>query len=149
IFIIPEILALYLQFDSQPQKIVFEQKNVSGIRFFFWDSQFGRFFNFGPIQKTVGTPLFFVQTFFWAFFPWCIIFIVSVYQACKNFKKETFSNKNNFLYLMTSFAITFVLFSATNFRLDHYTNIIFPFAAIICAQFLFNLIQEKQFYPRM
>ncbi len=49
IFILPELYALYLQFDLHPEKIVFGKTNVSGLRFFFWDSQFGRFFNNGPI----------------------------------------------------------------------------------------------------
>ena len=68
IFILPEIWALYLQFDLHPEKVIFGQKNVSGVRFFFWDSQFGRFFNTGPI-KGHGDPTFFIHTTLWAFYP--------------------------------------------------------------------------------
>lgn len=57
IFISPELICLYIQFDSHPEKIVFGNTHVSGIRFFFWDSQFGRFFNTGPI-KGKGDPFF-------------------------------------------------------------------------------------------
>ena len=35
--------------------------SVSGIRFFFWDSQFGRFFNTGPIKGS-GDPFFYFHT---------------------------------------------------------------------------------------
>src|SRR5215831_19145942 len=52
IFILPELYCLYVQFDLHPEKIVFGKTNVSGINFFFWDSQFGRFFNTGPIKGT-------------------------------------------------------------------------------------------------
>lgn len=67
IFITPELYSLYIQFDLQPEKIVFGKTNVSGLRFFFWDSQFGRFFNTGPI-KGQGDPAFFLHTTLWAFF---------------------------------------------------------------------------------
>src|SRR5690606_40111027 len=69
---IPELITLYIQFDLHPEKTVFGQKNVSGLKFFFWDSQFGRFFNTGPI-KGKGDPLFFVHTFFWASLPWSVL----------------------------------------------------------------------------
>ncbi|MBS1567068.1 MAG: glycosyltransferase family 39 protein, partial [Bacteroidetes bacterium] len=41
IFILPELYCLYVQFDTQPQKLVFGRTGVSGLRFCFWDSQFG------------------------------------------------------------------------------------------------------------
>ena len=48
VFITPELYSLYTQFDLHPEKIVFNRTGVSGLKFFFWDSQFGRFFNNGP-----------------------------------------------------------------------------------------------------
>ena len=41
-------------------------------------------------------------------------------------------------YLCGSFFPTFILFSVTKFQLDHYTNIIMPFAAILCARWLYK-----------
>ena len=61
VFIAPELYCLYQQFDLHPEKLVFEKHNVSGIKFFFWDSQFGRFFNTGPIQGS-GDIFFFVHS---------------------------------------------------------------------------------------
>jgi 4-amino-4-deoxy-L-arabinose transferase-like glycosyltransferase len=66
IFILPELYCLYVQFDLHPEKIVYGQTNVSGLRFFFWDSQFGRFFNTGPIKGS-GDPSFFLHTLLWAY----------------------------------------------------------------------------------
>jgi len=43
VFILPECYALYIQFDLHPEKVVFGQRGVSGIKWFLWDSQFGRF----------------------------------------------------------------------------------------------------------
>ena len=138
---VPEVYALYIQFDSHPEKIVFAHTHVSGIRWFFWDSQFGRFFSTGPITVNHVQDfhyLFFIHTFLWAFLPWSIIFLFAVWVNIRglrgNFSKV---QKIHTWYLIGSFLPTFVLFSCTKFQLDHYTNIIMPFAAIICANWFF------------
>jgi 4-amino-4-deoxy-L-arabinose transferase-like glycosyltransferase len=68
IFIIPELYCLYVQFDLHPEKNIFGHTGVSGIRFFFWDSQFGRFLNTGPIKGS-GDPFFYFHTLLWLFYP--------------------------------------------------------------------------------
>lgn len=146
VFVIPELVALYAQFDLHPEKVVFGRTHVSGIRWFFWDSQFGRFFNTGPIMSTSPPPLhwlFFVHTFLWAFLPWWPIFFVGVWMMLKAIFDRNGKNKEVFIYLLASFFITFILFSATTFQVDHYTNIIFPFASIICAIWLFEAKLNK------
>lgn len=142
IFILPELAALYLQFDIHPDKVVFGHTHVSGIIWYFWGSQFGRFFNSGPIVNTQGNPLFFVHTYLWAFLPWSLIFIGSIYNLIKSWRSaiadnEHIGGRRKAVYLLASFWITFIMFSATKFQLDHYTNIIMPFAAIICARYLY------------
>ena len=77
LMITPELYCLYVQFDLHPEKLVFERTGVSGIRFFFWDSQFGRFFNSGPI-KGQGDPSFFLHTILWAFLPWSVFLYIAV-----------------------------------------------------------------------
>jgi 4-amino-4-deoxy-L-arabinose transferase-like glycosyltransferase len=139
IFIIPEIYCLYYQFDIHPEKIVFDHTNVSGIKFFFWDSQFGRFFNSGPIKGN-GDPLFFVHTTLWAFLPWSLLFFVSIYRfintGIKNPKAQEW-------YCISAALLTFLLFSASKFQLPHYMNIVFPFFAIITAQYLYGVQLPK------
>lgn len=136
VFILPELTCLYLQFDAQPATMVFGKNNISGLEWYFWGSQFGRFFNSGPIVNTHGNPLFFVHTYLWAFLPWSLVFIVASYAGIRFFKSNTDINKAKLVYLFSSFWLTFVMFSATKFQLDHYTNIIMPFAAILCASYL-------------
>ena len=139
IFILPELLSLYWQFDAHPEKFIYGHNHVSGIRWFFWDSQFGRFFNSGPIVNKHGNPLFFVHTLLWAFLPWSLLFLGAIITNCRQFNALTKINKINILYLLGSFLPTFILFSATKFQLDHYTNILIPFIAIFLASYLFNL----------
>ncbi|HMT02242.1 MAG TPA: glycosyltransferase family 39 protein [Burkholderiales bacterium] len=144
IFILPEVISLYYQCDAHPEKEIFGQFGVSGIKFFFCDSQFGRFFDFGPIVKhstSIAHYFFFMHTFLWAFLPWWPIFFVAIWSIFKDFRVATDPMENNqykYIYLLGSFFPTFILFSCSSFQLDHYTNIIFPFAAIICANWIEN-----------
>ncbi|HEY8897202.1 MAG TPA: glycosyltransferase family 39 protein [Niastella sp.] len=136
LFIMPELMSLYLQFDKHPEKLVFGQHHVSGIRFFFWDSQFGRFFNTGPIKGT-GDKLFYVHTLLWAFLPWSVILFVLVGSYLKNYK-TAFLTTNNFI--CSGIAVTgFLVFSLSRFQLPHYLNILYPFFAIMVANRLHNL----------
>ncbi|WP_374949414.1 ArnT family glycosyltransferase [Mucilaginibacter sp.] len=139
LFVLPEIYCLYRQFDAHPEKVVFGRTNVSGIRFFFWDSQFGRFFNTGPI-KGHGDPSFFIHTTLWAFLPWSLILFAAIY----HFIKTGINNvKAREWFCISGALLTFVLFSASKFQLPHYLNIVFPFFAIITAQYLSSLRSVK------
>lgn len=135
LFILPELYCLYQQFDLHPEKTVFGHQGVSGIRFFFWDSQFGRFFNSGPI-KGHGDPSFFVHTTLWAFLPWSLLLFAGVFQFIKTNRKNVQSAE---WYCICGFALTFLIFSASKFQLPFYTNIIFPFYAIITARYLYSV----------
>ena len=141
LFLAPEIYALFWQFDSHPDKVVFGQTGVSGIRFFLWDSQFGRFFNSGPIRNVEGNPWYFVHVFLWAFLPWVATFGMALVQGLRGFGQRSAPERAAFVYLCASFFVTFALFSATAFQLDYYTVIVYPFAAIVCADFLHSRLQ--------
>lgn len=139
VFIIPELYALYSQFDMYPEKVVFDRQQVSGIRFFFWDSQFGRFFNTGPI-KGKGDVFFFLHTILWAFLPWSILFYIAVIGSWKRWRKN--KEKSPILIVSISALIAFLLFSLSKFQLPHYVIIIFPHFAIITASYLKHI--DKQ-----
>ena len=141
IFILPELWCLYVQFDAHPEKVIFGQTNVSGLKFFFWDSQFGRFFNIGPIKKSNGDPSFFLHTTLWAFLPWSILFYVAVVQF---FRKSIKSVEKEWLCLCGA-GLTFLIFSASKFQLPHYITIIFPFFSILTAQYICGIKSERSF----
>jgi 4-amino-4-deoxy-L-arabinose transferase-like glycosyltransferase len=139
ICILPELYCLYEQFDAHPEKTVFDKQNVSGIKFFFWDSQFGRFFNTGPIKGN-GDPTFFIHTTLWAFLPWSLILFAGIYQLIKKGIKNVQAPE---WYCICGSLLTFLLFSASKFQLPHYLNIVFPFFAIITAQYLYKVKLAK------
>ncbi|QJD78662.1 ArnT family glycosyltransferase [Spirosoma rhododendri] len=136
LFAAPELYCLYVQFDQHPETVVFGRTNVSGIRFFFWDSQFGRFFNTGPI-KGDGDKFFFLHTLLWAFLPWSLPLYVSVGQAIGRLVRRQRALPE--YVSLGSGLLMFVVFSLSRFQLPHYLNILFPFYAVLTAQFLVNL----------
>ena len=140
IFILPELYSLYTQFDMHPEKIVFGKTNVSGLRFFFWDSQFGRFFNNGPIKGS-GNPTFFLHTTLWAFLPWSILLLLALLNLIT--RKKTLP-KSNYRWIIGGGALTtFLIFSLSKFQLPHYIVIIFPHLSMITANYLVEDASEK------
>jgi 4-amino-4-deoxy-L-arabinose transferase-like glycosyltransferase len=141
--VLPELWALYRQFDMHPEKTIFNQTGVSGIRFFLWDSQFGRFFNVGPITNTGGNKLFFVLVFLWAFLPWVAAFVMACGSVLKHFSTQEDIPRSQHVYVLSSFFISFLMFSLTGFQLDYYTVIVYPFAAILIAPVLLASLADK------
>jgi 4-amino-4-deoxy-L-arabinose transferase-like glycosyltransferase len=138
LFILPELYCLYTQFDLHPEKIVFGHTGVSGIRFFFWDSQFGRFFNNGPIHGQ-GDPFFFLHTTAWAFLPWALLLYIAVVQL---FRRKEKGVKERWV-IWGSAGISFLLFSLSRFQLPHYIVIVFPHFAMITAAYLMAIRSQK------
>ncbi|MFC2111993.1 ArnT family glycosyltransferase [Bacteroidota bacterium] len=133
LFISPELYSLYQQFDIHPEKVVFGRTGVSGIRFFLWDSQVGRFFNTGPIKGN-GDPFFFLHTLLWAFLPWAILMYYSLFRKIRDNLPKLRSHQE--FYTLAGALFTLLVFSFSRFQLPHYSNILFPLLAIITADFV-------------
>ena len=140
IFIIPELYCLYVQFDLHPEIRVFNRTGVSGIRFFFWESQFGRFLNTGPIQGD-GNPLFYTHTLLWAFLPWPVIAVLTLVFGLN--KKNIQTDDTDYV-CSTIFITGFLLFSFSKFQLPHYLNILYPFLSVMVANYLIHLHNRLQ-----
>lgn len=142
IFTLPEFYALYIQFDLHPEKIVFGRQHVSGIKWFLWDSQFGRFVNNGPIsRKAGGSIFFFLHTLLWAFAPWCLLFY---YAPFKNIKAIIKKVKPAEYYSLGGGLVLLLLFSLSRFQLPFYTNTVFPVFAIVTAPILVNQLNAAE-----
>ena len=139
IFILPELYALYSQFDLHPEKTVFGKTNVSGLRFFFWDSQFGRFFNSGPITGK-GDLSFFLHTSLWAFIPWSIVLLLAVINTFARIRSTVINQR---WIIGGSVLISFLMFSVSKFQLPHYIVILFPHFAMMTAGWLVEKASEK------
>lgn len=131
----PELIALHIQFDLHPGGGVLPA-GTSAFRFFFWDSQFGRFFNTGPIQNHGGYPLFFVLVFLYGFLPWTFVALAAVRTQAGRWRASAPAERESFVFLGSLFLCSFVMFSATKFQMSYYIDILLPFAAILCARYL-------------
>jgi len=135
IFTFPVMLAYYLQFDSHPEMtfnlfLLGEQTQVSGVKFFLWDSQFGRFFNNGPITiQQESSSLFFLHSTLWAFWPWALVWFVVLFFLFKEIK----TINESFVILLWASLPLLLLFSLSQFQLPHYIVPLFPFWAILIA----------------
>jgi 4-amino-4-deoxy-L-arabinose transferase-like glycosyltransferase len=142
VFILPEVYAVYVQFDKHPEKVVFgSQTGVSGVRWFLWDSQFSRFVNNGPITRPKGDVFYYVHTLLWAYAPWCLLFyFVFAKRIIAIVKRKKIQE-----YVTISAIVPMLLFfSLSKFQLNFYTNILFPFFSILVASAFSK--GEKAFY---
>ncbi len=140
VFILPEIYSLYIQFDAQPQNSVIGSQHISGIHWFLWDSQFGRFINSGPITRPQGSKLFYVHTLIWAFAPW---FFMLIYAVFITLKKAWQKQHQPEYYSICGALSMWLIFSLSGFQLPFYTNIIFPFFAIFTAAVWVEVVSRK------
>ena len=141
IFTMPTLYSYYVQFDMHPEKVIFGKTGVSGISFFFWDSQWGRFTNTGPIQGA-GDPTFFLHTLLWAFAPWAFLAYFALYNKTKKLIKST-NKRENYTYF--GFIVIFLIFSASKFQLPHYLVPIFPMLAILTTDTLISFGKNQKF----
>ncbi len=120
--------------------MVFGTHHISGIKWFLWDSQFGRFVNNGPIsRKASGSIFFYLHTLLWAFAPWCLLFYYAVF---KNVKEIYQHKKLTEYYALSGGILLCLLFSLSRFQLPFYTNAVFPLFAIITAPFCYKQLSR-------
>jgi hypothetical protein len=70
------------------------------------------------------------------------VFIAAMFAGVRKFAQRAVVESAGYVFLCGAFFVTFALFSATSFQLDHYTVILFPFAAILCGKFLSDRLQH-------
>ncbi|MDN5288212.1 MAG: glycosyl transferase [Mucilaginibacter sp.] len=141
IFTLPEIYTLYIQFDLHPEKTVFNRTGISGIHWFLWDSQFGRFNNNSYITNSHGSIFFFLHTLLWAFAPWMLLFYYAIFRYIRNVVKGV---KLPEYVTISGSVVMLLIFSISKFQLPFYTNILFPFFAIITAVFVREVISSNK-----
>jgi len=141
IFTAPTLISYYLQFDMHPEKEIFGETGISGIRFFLWDSQWGRFTNTGPI-KGEGDLFFYFHTMLWAFAPWALLAYSGIYLRIKELLSRKNKTEN---FTIFGFLFTFLVFSISSFQLPHYLNQLFPFLSIISAWAILVMARKYRF----
>jgi len=147
ILLFPMCYGLYTQFDLHPEKTVYGLKGPSGLRFFFWTQSFGRITGENYWSNDSGY-FFFTHSILWDFQPWIFLFTPALFLKVKNFVKVVqgkIAASGEFITL-GGFVLIFIALSLSHYKLPHYIFVILPFAAILTANFIYQLsdqVREK------
>ncbi len=136
VLLAPMSWGLYQQFDAHPDKSVpiavgegvEYQRNVSGLKFYYWTQSFGRITGENSWKNEAG-PFFFVENFLWAFLPWALIFILAFVRRAASILKRSKVEWLSF----GGFLLPFLILSMSGYKLPHYIFVLFPLAAILTA----------------
>lgn len=151
ILLSPMVYGLYTQFDQHPEKeILFmsdagnrTETNVSGVKFYFWTQSFGRITG-ENVWKDGSPPTYFIDTFLWAFLPWSALAVWAILWRLSNTIVDVVKRKKKQEWLtLGGFLLPFIAFSMSSYKLPHYIFVLFPFAAIITAEFVLRVLKEK------
>lgn len=142
--LLPMCYGLYHQFDLHPEKEVYGLKGPSGLKFFFWTQSFGRITGESSWSNNSGY-FFFLHSILWDLQPWILLFILGMIRKVRLFLKDAFSkvpSQREYITL-SAFVLIFFALSLSSYKLPHYIFVIFPFAAIITADFINSLTDRK------
>ncbi len=136
----PMLYGLYHQFDIQPEKCVNGKQGVSGIRFYFWEQSFGRITGENVWKNDTG-PFFFVHNLAWSFMPWSVLIFGAFFRLLLSLKSlNSFRVSRSEWISWGGFLLPFMALSMSKYKLPHYIYVTFPFAAIICADYFYNVL---------
>jgi len=137
VFIFPVVYCYYLQYNLHPETVVRGKNNINGVKFVLLNQSIDRFrgeMGYSPKKDY----LFFIRSLIWAFLPWSILTIISVFYRTKSF----FKGKVEWLTTGT-FWVMFLVVTTSDFRLPHYLNVIFPVTAVMTATYLLSRQDKK------
>jgi len=141
----PMLYAYYLQFDLYPEKLVYGQKNVSGIKFIFWDQSFSRLTGEG-FNSNNTDYLFFFHTLLWAFLPWALITYIAIFDRSKELIKIKFKYKKGIEFLTVGgFWLVMIIINLSKSKLPHYMNSLFPVLSVLLSGYLVYLYEASKF----
>ena len=140
----PILYAYYHQFDVYPDKLVHGQKNVSGIKFIFWDQSFNRLTGDG-FNANNTDYIFFFHTLLWAFLPWAMICYIAIFERTKEFITIRFKYKKELEFLtIGGFWLVMIIINLSKSKLPHYMNSLFPLLAVMLSGYLVTLSENSE-----
>jgi 4-amino-4-deoxy-L-arabinose transferase-like glycosyltransferase len=139
ILLVPMCYGLYIQYDLHPEKEVYGLKGPSGLKFFFWTQSFGRVTGGNYWSNDTGFFYFF-HTILWDMQPWVLLFYAAILTKLKKLLFNRIDIKEAVSFF--GFILPFLALSTSNYKLPHYVFVLFPFAAILTADFIDSLIKR-------
>ncbi|PID88383.1 MAG: hypothetical protein CSB06_00485 [Bacteroidia bacterium] len=144
VLLLPMSYGLYTQFDLHPEKSAYGLDGPSGLRFFYWTQSFGRITGESDWNDGSGF-FFFFHTILWDLQPWILLFYPAVIlKTVRLFAQKFRVEKKQEYVSLGGFVLMFFALSLSHYKLPHYVFVLFPFAAIITADFIVSLKDEMQ-----
>jgi 4-amino-4-deoxy-L-arabinose transferase-like glycosyltransferase len=142
ILLIPMSIGLYRQYDLHPEKIMYGQKGISGVRFFYWTQSFGRITGESTWHEN-DHFLFLFENLLWGFLPWTFFFILGMVSGIKEwFRKKFYISAGDEAISLGGFLLTYCALGSSRAQLPHYIYVVLPLAAVFTGRFLNSLIFE-------
>jgi len=140
LLLLPMCIGLYQQFDQHPEKLVNGKHEVSGLRFFFWTQSFGRITGESDWNNHAGF-FFLLQNMLWSFLPWILFFLIALGRNVRQIIGQKFKLLPGQEWISTGgFLLTYVSLGLSKYQLPHYIFVVFPLAAVVTANFLYQLV---------
>ncbi len=143
LMLLPMCYGLYQQFDLHPEKEVYGLKGPSGLKFYFWTQSFGRITG-ESTWKSSRTFFYFFHTILWDFQPWILFLIPALFVRLKDLFQSRFKGTVTKEY-MTLFVLGLgvITLSLSSYKLPHYIFPLFPFIAVITADFIVSAVEQN------
>lgn len=142
VFISPVLYCYYLQFNLHPEKTIRGKDHIDGIRFILFNQSTERYT--GGMGNTLKQDyFFFLHTFLWVFAPWSFLAYIALYNGVSNLKKQVSGSAGILVFIFFMLLVSF-----SGFKLPHYLNSCFPFAAVFTASFLIRSAEHPVLVKR-
>jgi len=148
IVLLPMMVGLYTQYDSNPTVDVNGKIGESGLKFYFWTQSFGRITGENVWDNNAG-PFFLTQSTLWAFLPWTILlFAAWISGGIKIIKAKFKIEKGQEAITLGAFTFTLFALSKSSYQLPHYIFVAYPFAAIFAAKWVIHIFEEGKTWAK-
>jgi hypothetical protein len=140
ILLIPMSIGLYNQYDLHPEKVMYGQKGISGIRFYYWTQSFGRITGESTWHEN-DHFLFLFENLLWGFLPWTIFFIFGIVSGVRQWVvKNFFIGPGEEAISLGGFLVTYCALASSKAQLPHYIYVVLPLASVFTGKFLNDMI---------
>ena len=141
VLLIPMSIGLYQQFDLHPEKtLLFGQKGVSGLRFFYWTQSFGRITG-ESIWHENDSFFFLFENMLWGFLPWIVFFVLALIADLRKLIRTKFRIGPQEEWISTGgFLLTYCALASSRYQLPHYIYVVFPLVAVMTGKWLHSLL---------
>jgi 4-amino-4-deoxy-L-arabinose transferase-like glycosyltransferase len=142
IVLLPMMIGLYTQYDSNPLVKVNGKVGESGLKFYFWTQSFGRITGENVWDNNAG-PLFLTESTLWAFLPWTILLFSAWIGGWFKIIKAKFKiEKGQEAITIGTFTFALLALSKSSYQLPHYIFVAYPFAAIFTAKWAICVLEN-------